>query len=243
MRTQGPIRSPPADQLRARLQKTAELTPRSYPQGLPEFIPKTSRVAIIEGPELRAFEGSTGGLIRGTSLRHSREYSGSQVIRHDALGPGVLDGYDAVIVVAHGAPNETMWGGDRIGEPGRAGYREMPGYTTLEGAALGSKIKEAGFRGSRVFLDSCNGGTESRVGALGTSTAQAVATVTGAQVLAARARDDRVASALARGLDGSEDITGTVLQTGDVASDVREGVEPLEVTVPDGGWFVFSPAR
>lgn len=174
------------------------------------------------------------------SQRHRRDHPNSEVIRHDALREGSLRGYEAVILVTHGGPNASMWGGDRVGEPGAPDYKEMPGYTTLDGMALAAKLQQAGFEGQKIFLDSCNGGTESKVGALGTSTAQALATATGAQVLAARADDDKVQLALQSGLEG---VAGTVTQAGDLDSDVRPDGEELSVTVPDGYWAVFSPPR
>lgn len=232
-------RDPTASQLRSRAER-ALLTPKVY-RGQPEdFIPKDAKVAIIQGPEMRAMEGTTGGLISGTALRASRQYPNSTIIPHDQLGPGSLAGYDAAIVVTHGAPNQSMWGGDRIGTPGAADYREMPGYQVIDGATLGRTLEAAGFDGKKIFLDSCNAGTESAVGGLGTSTAQAVARATGATVLAARARDDKVPEALNHGLDG---IAGTVFQTGDLDSDLNTGRERLKVTVPDGNWALFSSSR
>jgi hypothetical protein len=102
------------------------------------------------------------------------------------LEPDSLSGYDNVVVIGDGLPGSTT---DQVGV--RPGQR--PG-TRMTGAELGALIKNSGFKGKRILLHSCNGGTDP---AVGNSTAQDVANVTGADVTSARVDDGQHACALA----------------------------------------------
>jgi len=163
------------------------------------FLAEPGRVAVVYGPEVLSMrEVSSGGFIRGTGLRIQRDNPGSDLISFseiDADGQALRD-YDTVILVTHGAPDGSMWGGHRVGYPGQDEHEELEGYEVLSGQGLGELIHDEGFRGDRILLDSCNSGTESVEGGSGTSTAQHVADRTGATVMGARADDAYVGDVL-----------------------------------------------